>query len=68
LTINGPRSRKTRLGVHGVTAETGRFNFTASAEARNGENVLVLHDPGAGLYRREWERLWGESEPAALRY
>src|SRR6202020_1339912 len=47
--------------VDGVTVETGSFNYTASAEHKNGENVLVLHDSAvAQLYGQEWERLWGE--------
>jgi phosphatidylserine/phosphatidylglycerophosphate/cardiolipin synthase-like enzyme len=55
--------------VDGVTVETGSFNFTASADSKNAENLLVLHDPAvAERYQREWERLWGESEPAAPRY
>jgi phosphatidylserine/phosphatidylglycerophosphate/cardiolipin synthase-like enzyme len=58
-----------RVVVDGVTAETGSFNFTASAGSKNAENVLVLHDPAvAERYQREWERLWGESEPVAPRY
>jgi phosphatidylserine/phosphatidylglycerophosphate/cardiolipin synthase-like enzyme len=32
------------LIVDRQTLETGSFNFTAAAEARNAENVLVLHD------------------------
>ena len=50
--------------VDGVTLATGSFNFTASAEAKNAENVLALQDPAeAERYQREWGRLWGESEP-----
>lgn len=41
--------------VDGERVETGSFNFTASAEARNAENVLVLRDPAvAQRYAREW--------------
>jgi phosphatidylserine/phosphatidylglycerophosphate/cardiolipin synthase-like enzyme len=55
--------------VDGVTVETGSFNFTASAEHKNGENVLVLHDRAvAQRFGQEWERLWGESEPLRSRY
>jgi phosphatidylserine/phosphatidylglycerophosphate/cardiolipin synthase-like enzyme len=55
--------------VDGVTVETGSFNFTASADSKNAENVLVLHDPAvAERYQWEWEKLWGESEAAAPRY
>jgi phosphatidylserine/phosphatidylglycerophosphate/cardiolipin synthase-like enzyme len=49
--------------VDGETLETGSFNFTKSAEEHNAENVLVLHDPAtAGDYKRQWEKLWQESE------
>jgi phosphatidylserine/phosphatidylglycerophosphate/cardiolipin synthase-like enzyme len=27
-----------------VVGETGSFNFSSSAESRNAENVVVLHD------------------------
>jgi phosphatidylserine/phosphatidylglycerophosphate/cardiolipin synthase-like enzyme len=45
--------------VDGVTLETSSFNFTASADNKNAENVLVIHD-GTVAYRfgREWERMW----------
>lgn len=50
--------------VDGTTVEEGSFNFTAAAENRNAENVLVLHDANVeAKYRKEWERLWRESEP-----
>jgi phosphatidylserine/phosphatidylglycerophosphate/cardiolipin synthase-like enzyme len=55
--------------VDGATLETGSFNFTASAESKNAENVLVLHDPAvAERYQREWETIWAESEPVAPLY
>jgi len=39
--------------------ETGSFNFTASAESRNADDVIVLQDPAiAKRYGCEWERLW----------
>jgi len=54
--------------VDGQTVEEGSFNYTASAEKKNAENVVVLHDPAvAGQYEREWERLWGESEDMKAR-
>jgi phosphatidylserine/phosphatidylglycerophosphate/cardiolipin synthase-like enzyme len=44
------------------TVEEGSFNYTAAAERKNAENVLVLHDRKvAGEYAQEWERLWNES-------
>jgi phosphatidylserine/phosphatidylglycerophosphate/cardiolipin synthase-like enzyme len=49
--------------------EEGSFNFTAAAETRNAENVLVLHDAViAGQYGTEWERLWDESEEMKSSY
>jgi phosphatidylserine/phosphatidylglycerophosphate/cardiolipin synthase-like enzyme len=51
------------VAVDGETVETGSFNFTSSAESRNGENVTVVHDREVALqYSREWSRLWTESE------
>jgi phosphatidylserine/phosphatidylglycerophosphate/cardiolipin synthase-like enzyme len=53
----------------GATVETGSFNFTASAESKNAENVLVMHDsPVAARYMHEWDRLWAESEELKPRY
>ena len=56
--------------VHdGAAVETGSFNFTASAESKNAENVIVLHDQGiAKRYGQEWERLWAESEEMKAQY
>jgi len=55
--------------VDGETVEEGSFNYTAAAESRNAENVLVLHDAAiAAQYGKEWERLWAESEPVKARY
>ncbi len=51
------------IGVDGATVEEGSFNYTAAAENRNAENVLVLRDPAiAAKYVMEWQRLWDESE------
>jgi phosphatidylserine/phosphatidylglycerophosphate/cardiolipin synthase-like enzyme len=57
------------LVVDNETVEEGSFNYTASAQKSNAENVLVLHDPAvAKQYRQEWERLWGESEEMKAQY
>jgi phosphatidylserine/phosphatidylglycerophosphate/cardiolipin synthase-like enzyme len=49
--------------VDGETVEEGSFNFTASAESKNAQNLVVLHDASvATQYGREWERLWNESQ------
>jgi phosphatidylserine/phosphatidylglycerophosphate/cardiolipin synthase-like enzyme len=38
---------------------TGSFNFSASAENSNDENVIIIHDPAIGAaYYAEWERVW----------
>jgi phosphatidylserine/phosphatidylglycerophosphate/cardiolipin synthase-like enzyme len=43
---------------------TGSFNFTASAQYRNAENLLVLDDPGlAAQYRANWQRRQAVSTP-----
>jgi phosphatidylserine/phosphatidylglycerophosphate/cardiolipin synthase-like enzyme len=50
--------------VDGKTVETGSFNYTASAEKRNAENVIVVsNDPAlAKQYLENWGRLWDEGE------
>ncbi|MBI3440910.1 MAG: phospholipase D family protein [Proteobacteria bacterium] len=46
------------------TLELGSFNYTAAAEKRNAENVLVLHGAGKIVedYSKQWEKLWGEAK------
>lgn len=46
----------------GAIVQTGSFNYTASAAARNAENVLVVRNVRdlAAEYGREWQRLWEE--------
>jgi phosphatidylserine/phosphatidylglycerophosphate/cardiolipin synthase-like enzyme len=42
---------------------TGSYNFSASAEERNDENTLILHDPQiAALYRAEFEKVLAEAK------
>ena len=42
--------------IDGITLVTGSFNFTSSAEERNAENLLVIHDRQmAELYAANWE-------------
>jgi phosphatidylserine/phosphatidylglycerophosphate/cardiolipin synthase-like enzyme len=46
------------------TVITGSFNFTRSAEDRNAENLLILHDPSvAAAYAANWERRRRASVP-----
>ncbi|MDD3030031.1 MAG: phospholipase D family protein [Alphaproteobacteria bacterium] len=45
--------------------ETGSFNYSAAAEYKNAENVLVLwQSPDlAARYIKNWETLWAKAEP-----
>ena len=56
--------------IDGRHLETGSFNYSAGAVDKNAENVLLLRDVPdlAGIYGREWEKLWNESEPVEARY
>lgn len=50
--------------VDGATVITGSFNFTASAQNRNAENLLVISDPAlAAEYRENWQRRRAASTP-----
>lgn len=53
-----------------LTLETGSFNYSAAADSKNAENVIVLrHVPEiATTYTTEWKRLWNESESLARKY
>jgi phosphatidylserine/phosphatidylglycerophosphate/cardiolipin synthase-like enzyme len=46
------------------TVETGSFNYTASAERRNAENVIVIkkNKTLAQKYLENWQSLWDEGE------
>lgn len=46
------------------TIQTGSFNYTASAESHNSENVIVLWDAPevAAAYLRNWKNLWDQAE------
>ena len=56
--------------LDGKHIQTGSFNYTAAAVAKNAENVLVLQDVSNLVvqYAREWERLWSEGEDVEKRY
>lgn len=49
------------------TVETGSFNYTASAEKRNAENIIVISDNRnlAEKYLERWQLLWDEAEDYA---
>jgi membrane-bound metal-dependent hydrolase YbcI (DUF457 family) len=41
---------------------TGSYNWTASAQKQNEENLIVIEDDEiARLYEEEWRKLWGRS-------
>jgi phosphatidylserine/phosphatidylglycerophosphate/cardiolipin synthase-like enzyme len=50
--------------IDGRTIQTGSFNYTANAEKRNAENVMVIrNNPAlAEKYLKNWQALWDESE------
>jgi phosphatidylserine/phosphatidylglycerophosphate/cardiolipin synthase-like enzyme len=43
---------------------TGSYNFSGSAEERNDENVVIIHDAGiAGQFDREFQRVYAQAQP-----
>lgn len=49
--------------VDGVAVQTGSFNYTSAAAARNAENVVVIRDAAvAAKFASEWDRLRAEAE------
>ena len=57
------------LIVDGETVETGSLNYSAAAESKNAESVVVLHNSAvAERYGQEWMRLWDEAEEMQPRY
>jgi len=52
--------------IDGHTVITGSFNFTAAAEDKNAENLLVIHDTGlAQRYLENWMAHATHSQPYA---
>ena len=50
--------------IDGTTVVTGSYNFTASAEESNDENVLVIHDPAiAAEFLQEFQRVQEAAKP-----
>ncbi|HEX6383351.1 MAG TPA: phospholipase D-like domain-containing protein [Anaerolineae bacterium] len=42
----------------------GSFNFTASADDSNDENIIIVHDPTfASFFVEEFESVWNEARP-----
>ncbi|NVZ69449.1 phospholipase D family protein [Pseudomonas costantinii] len=55
--------------VDGTTVETGSFNYAASAETANSENVLVIRDMPevARQYVEHWQSRWVLGVPYSAR-
>lgn len=50
--------------VDGQIVITGSFNFTASADRNNDENLVIVYDPIlAGQYEVEFQKLYAKSTP-----
>lgn len=43
--------------------QTGSFNYTAAAEYRNAENIIIVYNNPEIIaqYAQQWQKLWGES-------
>ncbi len=64
-TVPGLMHNKVMI-VDGATVVTGSFNYTWSAEHRNAENLLVIHDPAlAAEYTQNWNTRAARSRPLA---
>jgi len=62
-TVSGLMHNKIMI-VDGATVITGSFNYTWSAEHRNAENLLVIHDPAfAAEYTQNWNARAARSRP-----
>ncbi len=62
-TVPGLMHNKVMI-VDGETVVTGSFNYTWSAEHRNAENLLVIHDPAlAAEYTQNWNIRAARSRP-----
>lgn len=47
--------------IDGKTVITGSYNFSASAESRNDENLIIIHDSGiAGQFLQEFESIYSK--------
>ena len=48
--------------VDGIIVITGSYNYSASAENYNNENmIIILSDYIAGIYEKEFEKIWNQS-------
>lgn len=61
--ISGIAHNKVMI-IDDISVLTGSFNFTNSADTRNVENILLLHDPElAKLYKANWKTREKLSQP-----
>ena len=45
--------------IDGMIVITGSYNFTASAEKKNDENILIIHNADiAALYLQDFQRIY----------
>ena len=64
-TVPGLMHNKVMI-IDGAIVITGSFNYTWSAEHRNAENLLVIHDPAlAAEYTQNWNSRAAKSRPLA---
>jgi phosphatidylserine/phosphatidylglycerophosphate/cardiolipin synthase-like enzyme len=50
--------------IDGQIVVTGSYNFTASAEDRNDETVIVIYDPAiAAQFLAEYQRVYAQAQP-----
>jgi phosphatidylserine/phosphatidylglycerophosphate/cardiolipin synthase-like enzyme len=48
--------------IDGEIVVTGSYNWSAAAEEKNDENLIVIRDRAvAGAFEREFERIWSQS-------
>ena len=53
--------------IDAATVVTGSYNFSASAEDSNDENVIIVHGTAlAGLFETEFDEVWARAARAAV--
>jgi len=62
-TVSGLMHNKVMI-IDGGTVATGSFNYTWSAEHKNAENLVLIHDPAlAAAYTQNWNARAAKSSP-----
>jgi phosphatidylserine/phosphatidylglycerophosphate/cardiolipin synthase-like enzyme len=65
-TVRGLMHNKVMI-VDGATVVTGSFNYTSSAEHKNAENLLLIHDPAlVAEYMQYWKVREEQSHPLSV--